>query len=272
MKCAALTIAVPLLLLGQNRGDGNLDTITLNNMPCSLEGTAKSQEVKDLNRLKGRYHMPVPFDFDESVTLTAMIAPGDDEDRFDDRRAARVIGFVLSVQVGGNETCNCKATNPDERDTHIALTASEMPMSDDAKKQSVVAEVTPRTRIVHQRQSNQNGWTTDALRAGIQGKWVEISGWLMFDFEHVHQAENTNPGGDGNWRATCWEIHPVTDIKVLDGPPSDDFRLSPSAVRAFQKAQAAHVNKVGTRRQFVAERNARLRSRIGEDEHDESNH
>ena len=41
----------------------------------------------------------------------------------------------------------------------------------------------------------------------------------MFDTMHLNQAENTNPGGDKNWRATCWEIHPVTAIKVSTPPP-----------------------------------------------------
>jgi hypothetical protein len=270
MRSAGVLVAFPLLFLGQT--GNNLDVINLNQMPCPLEGVAKSQDVKDLNRLKGRYHSPVPSDIDRTVTLTSLIAPGDDEDRFDVKSAATVVGFVLEVQVGGTETCNCKAKNPDERDTHIALTISEMPTSTDAKKQSVVAEVTPRTRILHQQQTNQNDWTTPALKDSIQGKWVEITGWLLFDFEHVHQAENTNPGNGSNWRATCWEIHPVTSIKVLSGPPGGAFQLAPSAVTAFQQSHAAHVDSIPGRRQFVNGRNAKLRSRFAADEHDDDNH
>jgi hypothetical protein len=59
-----------------------------------------------------------------------------------------------------------------------------------------------------------------------------------FDFEHVDEAENTNPGGAHNVRATCWETHPVTSIKVLDGPPAGAMQLAPSVVKAFQQAQA----------------------------------
>ena len=148
-----------------------------------------------------------------------------------------------------------------------------MPNSPDAKKQSVVAEVTPRTRMVHQQGSGKTDWTTKALKESLQGKWVEITGWLLFDIEHVHQAENTNPGNRANWRATCWEIHPVMSIKVLDGPPSGDaFQLAPSAVTAFQKSHAAHVDSVPGRRQFVNRRNAKLRGRFSSDEHDESEH
>ncbi len=70
-----------------------------------------------------RYHSPVSSDIDQTVMLTAMVAPGDDEDRFDVKSAATVVGFVLEVMVGGKETCNCHATDPAERDTHIALDA-----------------------------------------------------------------------------------------------------------------------------------------------------
>src|SRR5262249_16421043 len=152
----------------------------------------------------------------------------------------------------------CRAAAVDERDTHIVLTVSDTDLGPDPERQSVVAEVTPRTRIVHKNLTGQNDWTTPKLTTAIQGKWVEITGWLMFDFEHVSEAENTNPGGGSNWRATCWEIHPVTSIKVLDGPPAENFRLSNRVVAAFQKSHAAHVDGVPGRRQFVNERNAKL--------------
>jgi hypothetical protein len=88
---------------------------------------------------------------------------------------------------------------------------------------------------------------------------------MLFDFEHVDQAENTNPGGAKNVRATCWEIHPVTAIKVLDQPPPASFRLAPEVVRAFQQAQAAQINGAPKRRQFVDERLEKYRQRMGED-------
>ena len=32
---------------------------------------------------------------------------------------------------------------------------------------------------------------------------------------HAQESENLSPGGAQNWRATGWEIHPVTGITVL---------------------------------------------------------
>jgi hypothetical protein len=109
----------------------------------------------------------------------------------------------------------------------------------------------------------------DRRRRFQQKKWVEITGWLLFDFEHVPEAENTNPGGAKNWRATCWEIHPVTSIRVLDSPPDDAFRVAPATVKAVQRAQAEHVNRVPKREQFVEERNEKYRRKFAEDERDE---
>ncbi len=265
MRLATFVVMLPLLLITQV--DDNLDVIPLNGRNCPLQGDAKSPDVKDLNRLKGRYHSPVASDIDQTVTLIAMVAPGDDEDRFDVKSAAKVTGYVLEVQVGGKETCNCHATDPDERDTHIALTLSQGA----EKTQSVVAEVTPRTRLLR-RKSGRNDWTTAALKSEIQGKWIEVTGWLMFDFEHIHEAENTNPGGEKNWRATCWEIHPVTNIKVLDSPPADAMQVAPAVVRAMQRAQAEHISTVPERKQFIENRNEKYRRKFAEDERDEIEH
>jgi hypothetical protein len=47
------------------------------------------------------------------------------------------------------------------------------------------------------------------------GHWVQFEGWLYFDLGHATEAENTAPGNPENWRATAWELHPVTKITVL---------------------------------------------------------
>jgi hypothetical protein len=262
MRIALAVVAFSSLVFGP--ADGDLDVIRLNGRECPLQGDAKSPDVMDLNRLKGRYHSPVSSDVDPTVTLTAMVAPGDDEDRFDVKTAATVTGFVLKVMEGGTETCNCHAHSPQERDTHIELTLSEGA----DERQSVIVEVTPRTRLLRQR-AGHDDWTTAALKKAIQGKWVEVTGWLLFDFEHIGEAENTNPGGAKNWRATCWEVHPVTSIKMLDSPPDDAFRVAPAVVKAFQSAQAEHVNRDPKRKQFVQERNEKYRRKFAEDERDD---
>src|SRR5262249_52273774 len=150
-----------------------------------------------LNRDKNRSAEPSEDDIDTDVSLAAMLAPGEDETRFDGARAARVVGFVVKVKAGGSESCNCKATDPIDRDAHIELALSpEAPVT-----QQVVAEVTPRQRLRIKRESREEqpkDWTTKALQShgagGIAGKWVEVTGWLLFDIQHTGVAENTSPG------------------------------------------------------------------------------
>jgi hypothetical protein len=54
------------------------------------------------------------------------------------------------------------------------------------------------------------------LRKTLLGRWVKFTGWMLFDIEHSDEAENTKPGRTRNWRGTAWEIHPITDIQVLN--------------------------------------------------------
>jgi hypothetical protein len=216
-------------------GPGDLKYIELNGMKCGPEGTAKSPKGKALNRLKNRYELPGEEALDPDVSLPALLAPGYDVGRFDEKKAARVRGYVVRVLVGGDkESCNCGATDPDERDTHIELAlAKGAPPT-----QRVIVEVTPRIRKL-----KGAGWTTKQLRKEFEGKWVEVTGWVMFDWMHVKQAENTNPGHKGNFRATCWELHPVTAIEPLPAPPAAAPAFDPAALTALQRLHAAHLGR-----------------------------
>jgi hypothetical protein len=80
------------------------------------------------------------------------------------------------------------------------------------RRSRLIIEVTPRVRAMAAAKGQD--WSTEAL-LGLKGHRVRITGWLLFDFEHVDESENTAPRKRENWRATSWEIHPVTDIKVI---------------------------------------------------------
>ena len=82
--------------------------------------------------------------------------------------------------------------------------------------QRMVVEVSPRIRkLMSEKGIN---WDTKTLRDKLLGRWVKFEGWLFFDEEHANAAENTNPGRERNWRATAWEIHPVTNIEITVRP------------------------------------------------------
>ncbi len=180
---------------------------------CGMEGDAKDAVAQQLNRLKNRYTAPDSAEYDTSVSLAAMVAPGSDMNRWSDSSAAEVVGYVYDVKNGGRESCNCHASNPLYRDTHIELVLD--PMSSGGNKR-VIVEVTPRWRAMMK--ASGTDWSTATLRTDLLGRWVKVRGWLMFDVEHVQEAENTNPGRAGNWRATAWEIHPVCSIEVVQRP------------------------------------------------------
>ena len=65
----------------------------------------------------------------------------------------------------------------------------------------MIVEVTPRWRYI----MNQRGvaWSTRSLRDRFLGRWVRVSGWMLFDREHHGESENTErPDGQetvGQW-------------------------------------------------------------------------
>jgi hypothetical protein len=108
----------------------------------------------------------------------------------------RAIGYMLNIKHEGTESTNCHST--DFRDYHTWVA----PDPSDDRSASIVAEVTPRMQAI------RSGWDSDSL-AGLVGKQVRISGWLLMDQEHPEQI--------GQTRATLWEIHPITHIEVNNG-------------------------------------------------------
>jgi hypothetical protein len=258
-----LVIALGAAALAQE--DENIYVLS-DGTKCPAQGTAGSAKGKALNRLKNRSTMPCIQDIDEEVTLAAMLAPGDDDNRFDSDRAATVTGIVVRVIPGGDaESCNCGATNQVDRDTHIELALSP----DAPPTQRVIVEVTPRLRKRMKDHSPSVDWSTAALRdpvTGIKGKWVTLTGWLMFDFIHANGAENSNPGDPDNWRATAWEIHPVAAIKMLPGPPAPRTDVAPPTFSAIQRARVRDVNRDPDRKEAVRKKLASYLEGLTDDE------
>src|ERR1700720_445951 len=72
---------------------------------CDSEtGDAVRPDIQALNRLKNRQTAPTAQNIDGSVSLTSMLRPGDDRNRWDDHKAARLIGYIADVKIGGVET------------------------------------------------------------------------------------------------------------------------------------------------------------------------
>ena len=164
---------------------------------CGPEGDATNQQAQTLNDNKNRTDQPgaseyVDIKWDDLKDLPA--------DRVADFQGApvMVVGFLshhVNVETGGEST-NCHLHAPDQVDWHMYLTKSPAQGIADA----VVVETTPRTRPAHK-------WTTTTVGSAVDTPTqVRISGWLMYDIEHVNVI--------GKERATVWEVHPITRIEI----------------------------------------------------------
>jgi hypothetical protein len=174
---------------------------------CPSSGIALTTNARNLHRLKNRTIPPRESDFDTGITLDQLLQPGDDRNRWSTDRAGRIQGEVIDVAYARPEATNCYRLSG--RDIHILVaTRKQAP-----KHEQVVVEVTPGLREWAATQGMD--WSEQTLQAQLVGHWVEFEGWLYFDAGHTEESENTKPQNPRNWRATAWELHPVTRITVL---------------------------------------------------------
>jgi hypothetical protein len=181
---------------------------------CPSVGIAVTSKARNLHRLKNRTAFPQESDFDLIVTLDELLRPGDDSNRWAMDHAGRIQGEVIDVAYARPEATNCFSLC--RRDLHI-LVANR---AGAAKNEHVVVEVTPNLRPIFETGQGKQGkpeidWSEQNLQAQLIGHWCEFEGWLYFDVGHADQSENTAAHNPTNWRATAWELHPVTKIMVL---------------------------------------------------------
>jgi hypothetical protein len=174
---------------------------------CSSAGIALTSNARNLHRLKNRTAFPQATDFDTRVTLDALLQPGDDRNRWSTDHAARIQGYVIDVEHARPEATNC--FSPCRRDIHILIANRK----EAGKNEQVVLEVTPKLNDWARGQGID--WSEKTLQAMLVGHWCEFEGWLYFDVGHAEESENTAPNNPENWRATAWEIHPITKITVI---------------------------------------------------------
>ena len=169
--------------------------------PCGIKGDGKNKRMQYNDSLKNRSLGATNIDL--SITLDAMLASGDDTHRFSSSTFVTVEGYIVKAMYGGAETCECHSKNKDTLDIHIELS----PTPELSKSSMVIVEVTRYTK-------NSSMNYEQILK--MRGHKVRVSGYLFFDEEHKQNAYNTNPTGTNLWRSTCWEVHPVTSIQVIN--------------------------------------------------------
>jgi hypothetical protein len=165
-------------------------------------GSAKKGTIEYfLNPFKNR--TTAPDHFDSSISLTKILAKGNDTSRFENSDAATIQGYVSLVKLAGPESCNCDKPDPSDLDLHIEIALT--PNVNDKSKLMIV-EITPKIRA-------KESWNIDTLKL-LTGHLVKFSGWMMFDAIHADVSANTATRSTIE-RATAWEVHPVTSYQII---------------------------------------------------------
>lgn len=139
-----------------------------------------------------------------------------------------VVGYLYDIKVEGKESSNCQLDDDADHENvdfhifigfdggvaeklrnHQALTPAE---KKEVTQQSMIVEMTP-----HYRDTYHPEWTADAVKAA-KGQQVRVLGQLMVDNEHFVAGQDcsVDPSKTACWRASVWELHPVTDFQICD--------------------------------------------------------
>jgi hypothetical protein len=197
----AILLLWPVTIYSQSSFDG-----------CPPEGKRKKtkknktgkvpEKEAAMNRMKNRDDVGT---IDHSITIQDLIS-SPNEDDLDQNTAVEITGFVADVIDGTpRETCNCARS--DIADIHIDVVAKKADRNNNDKY--VIVEISPRFKA--------KLGSMKAVRKKMVGKWVKFTGWLTYDYKHRSNARNVKKTGN-IWRATAWEVHPVTAFKIVPAP------------------------------------------------------
>jgi len=119
-------------------------------------------------------------------------------------KAATIEGYLVGAKeenTGDGESCNCH--DPKRLFDYHLYVADQPGVGID---QAVVVEMTPRWRAVNATWGTaDNGYGGFQVIKSLTNQRVRVTGWLLFDEEHLNQV--------GLYRATVWEIHPITTFE-----------------------------------------------------------
>lgn len=225
-KTAILALGVLLALPAAGRAQSG---------GCPPQGSATKAKAKKLNELRARTAEPTDDDYDDTIDFSALIAPGDDSQRFSNDTAVEITAFVVEVKDGGMASSNCFSSDSGAHDTILYLSPGA-DVSDASHR--VMAMISPQWRRIMAK--NQIDWSTRSIRAMYVQKYVSIRGWLLFNAEAAAQALNTaSLTGVSITRATAWEIHPVTGIELSEDQLDQQTRLDDAGPFLYARSNAS---------------------------------
>ena len=197
----AFLLLYPVAIYSQSPFDGCAPEGKRKKTATNKTGKVPAKEAA-MNRMKNRDEVGT---IDHSITIQDLIDSPEETD-LDQTKAVEITGFVADVIEGTpNETCNCARS--DIADIHIDIVAKQADRNNNDKY--VIVEISPRFK--------EELGDMKSVRNKIVGKWVKFTGWLTYDYKHRSNARNVKKTGN-IWRATAWEVHPVTKFKVVLAP------------------------------------------------------
>jgi len=189
-------------------------------LPATAQARSTNQH-RYLTEQKNRTDIPAqyaPLTFAEFLALPAVAEKYTAQDleivRIQTQRGS--VWRAILPRCSAQRTGATYGRPPEQGDLHVHLRAVQQAQCGFAgsRNQQIVTEVTPHF------QPPTTGWSYEALLDLCQRQArVRISGWLLHDYPHLKDV--------GNWRASAWEIHPVTDIEVWD-PEREKWQKVPS--------------------------------------------
>jgi hypothetical protein len=152
---------------------------------------------------------PTDEQIDDTVTLEALVEPGDDSLRWTGRSGAEIEGFVIDIH-SPRPAGSCPAPGADA-ETILELT-TDPNVFDPPHRFSAIVTTGWRQRMP----PAGKDWKRRTLQARYLRRNVRIRGWLEFAREQAPCAVNTADFGAAATRATAWQIRPVTSIELSD--------------------------------------------------------
>jgi hypothetical protein len=242
--------------------DRELKVMDLATWDCRdhLEGTAKTPDAIERNRLKNRPGVSLTGQnlqaFETASFLryfVAFEARAKNMRRKDlttaqrqplhrlEKQLVSLTGYLVLAYSGPPESTNCGSM--DFHDWHLEL--FEKPLDHTpgiGDPTPIVCEITPRTQNAIFRDNIRMQTLAGFIRGpdftseptGHAARKIRVTGYLLWDDEHNGTADvgtTIRTIGENKyhhpWRSTAWEIHPVIRIEALDNAPAK-FLPSPA--------------------------------------------
>lgn len=183
------------------------------NMSCPTEGRTKKgamprEMLQELNKLKNRHSAPDGDQINREISFLSLYDATDDKNAFSDQDGVTVVGYLADAREEEGESCNCYSESDADHDIHVFLSPTE-DVQDRKIRDCIVVELTPYSRQLLPE------WTARYIKQN-KGHKVRVTGWLMHDAEHIGTSWASHPHSERLHRRNVWEIHPITNMELLN--------------------------------------------------------